>query len=118
MREVARFPAHELAEGALRRLFDPPFDVVVLRSGGKVFALRDACPHSGHSLSEGHVTDCVLTCPMHGWEIDVRTGQVLTAAGKGEQAVALQVTREGSDLVIWSTDPANRKTNQPADERD
>ena len=26
-------------------------------------------------LGEGHVAGCVLTCPWHGWQYDVRTGE-------------------------------------------
>lgn len=117
MKEIARFPACELAEGSLRRIFHPPFDVLVLRTGGEVFALRDACPHSGHSLSEGHLTDCVVTCPMHGWEIDVRTGRVLTAAARGERTVVFRVTEEGPDLVVWSTEAAAGQGDQIPDRR-
>ena len=100
MKEVARLHIDELVEGSAVRVHHPPFDIAVVRSGGQLFALRDACPHSGHSLSAGHVERCVLTCPMHGWQIDVRSGEVLTAAGAGERAVTFAVRVEDTEVVI------------------
>jgi nitrite reductase/ring-hydroxylating ferredoxin subunit len=67
-------------------------DLVVVRKGDEFFAIRDACPHQGAKLSGGalcgHVEDCdpgdqpvlsregeFLTCPWHGWKMDLRTGQ-------------------------------------------
>ena len=66
-------------------------DVVIVRKGDVIYAVRDACPHQGARLSAGHVTGnvepCVrgeqpeyvrdgefLVCPWHGWKVDVTTG--------------------------------------------
>ena len=39
----------------------------------------DVCPvdciHLQGPLGRGRVEDCVLTCPWHGWQYDVRTGR-------------------------------------------
>ena len=40
-----------------------------------VFALDGICPHQGGPLAQGDVCDGVVTCPWHGWQFDVRTGQ-------------------------------------------
>ena len=67
-------------------------DQVVVRKGDEFFAIRDACPHQGAKLSGGalcgQVEACVrgeqpvlsrdaefLTCPWHGWKMDLRTGR-------------------------------------------
>lgn len=42
---------------------------------GQVCAIYAICPHQGGPLSEGGITENVVTCPWHGWEFDVTTGQ-------------------------------------------
>lgn len=39
------------------------------------FAIDNACPHAGGSLSEGGIKDTVVTCPWHFWPFDLRTGR-------------------------------------------
>jgi nitrite reductase (NADH) small subunit len=44
-------------------------------SDGEVFALVDECPHRKGPLSEGIVSDDMVTCPLHNWVICLRNGQ-------------------------------------------
>ncbi len=37
---------------------------------GKVFALRDICPHRGIPLSYGRFDGCEIECCYHGWRFD------------------------------------------------
>ena len=39
------------------------------------YALDGICPHQGGPLGKGVLTGCVVTCPWHGWQFDVTTGQ-------------------------------------------
>ncbi len=49
--------------------------VAVFRTGDdKVFAIDDACPHKKGPLSEGIVHGNAVTCPLHNWVIDLKTG--------------------------------------------
>jgi len=43
-------------------------------SRGEIFALRDQCPHRGGPLSQGIVHGTRVTCPLHDWVIDLKTG--------------------------------------------
>ncbi len=55
-----------------------------LRAGGNiavfrtatdaVFALSDRCPHKGGPLSQGIVHGERVACPLHGWNVELRTG--------------------------------------------
>jgi nitrite reductase (NADH) small subunit len=40
-----------------------------------LYALDGICPHQGGPLGQGQVSGYVVTCPWHGWQYDVRTGQ-------------------------------------------
>ena len=41
----------------------------------EVFAVNDACPHKGGPLSQGIVLGESVSCPLHGWCIDLRKGE-------------------------------------------
>ena len=63
----------------------------VFNVDGEYFALRNRCPHQGGALCEGKLWGVltasapgrfdysasreILTCPWHGWEFHLRTGQ-------------------------------------------
>jgi nitrite reductase (NADH) small subunit len=50
--------------------------IAVFRTGDDaVFALVDRCPHRGGPLSEGIVEGSGVACPLHGWVIDLATGE-------------------------------------------
>jgi nitrite reductase (NADH) small subunit len=68
-----------------RRVVTPFGDIAVFRTGdGGVFALRDRCPHKQGPLSQGLVHGRTVTCPLHGMNIDLSTGEPMGAdAGKG-----------------------------------
>ena len=42
---------------------------------GTFYALDGVCPHQGGPLGKGRLVGCILTCPWHGWQFDVRSGQ-------------------------------------------
>ena len=68
-----------------RRVPTPEGDIAVFRTGdGRVFALRDQCPHKGGPLSQGIVHGHAVACPLHNWSISLASGEPLGAdRGKG-----------------------------------
>jgi nitrite reductase (NADH) small subunit len=73
--------------------------VAVFRTADdRVFALFDRCPHKAGPLSEGIVQSCAVACPLHGWVIDLETGE---AEGPDEGRVpAVAVKIEGGRILI------------------
>ncbi len=50
-------------------------DIAVFRTADdEVFALEDRCPHKGGPLSQGIVHGRKVTCPMHGWNVELASG--------------------------------------------
>jgi nitrite reductase/ring-hydroxylating ferredoxin subunit len=49
--------------------------IALFNVDGEFFALDGVCPHQGGPLGQGDLSGCVVTCPWHGWQFDVRTGQ-------------------------------------------
>ena len=51
-------------------------DIALFRPADqRVFALADRCPHKGGPLSQGIVSGDTVTCPLHGWNIALDSGQ-------------------------------------------
>ena len=59
---------------ATAMLLDIPL-VLGRRSDGRVFAMRDSCPHRGIPLSAGWFNGEHVTCKYHGWEFEPCGGQ-------------------------------------------
>jgi len=65
---------------------------------GQISALDGICPHQGGPLAEGQVEGTTVTCPWHGWQFDVRTGQN-SLGGRLRQPVS-EVKVEGQDVLV------------------
>jgi nitrite reductase (NADH) small subunit len=49
----------------------------------EIFALENRCAHKAGPLAEGIVHGAAVTCPLHNWVFDLRTGKA-TGADEGE----------------------------------
>jgi 3-phenylpropionate/trans-cinnamate dioxygenase ferredoxin subunit len=51
-------------------------EVCVYNCGGEYYGLEDRCSHDDGPLCEGDwdPEDCLVTCPRHGSQFDLRTG--------------------------------------------
>ena len=68
-------PESALPARGARTLKIGSLDIAVFRTGtGEVFALADRCPHRGGPLSQGIVHGGRVTCPLHDWVIDLKSG--------------------------------------------
>ena len=53
-------------------------NIAVFRnSNDEVFAIKDECPHKQGPLSEGIVHGTSVTCPLHNWKIDLKSGEAM-----------------------------------------
>jgi len=56
----------------------PKGDIAVFRTAdNEIFAMFDKCPHKGGPLSQGIVHGKAVACPLHNWNIDLNTGEVM-----------------------------------------
>jgi nitrite reductase/ring-hydroxylating ferredoxin subunit len=51
--------------------------IAIASVGGAFYALGDTCTHQGCSLAEGDLEGTTVTCPCHGSQFEVTTGDVL-----------------------------------------
>lgn len=88
----------ELTIGTLRQINVPQLGRIVLANvNNQVFAVQDRCPHLNAPLSNGKLEGARLTCPWHGWQIDVTTGRVCNA----ENLLTRRFETKITDNQIW-----------------
>jgi len=73
-------------------------EVMLFRRRDEVFAIGNQCPHQGGSLCDGWVEGEIITCPLHGWEFDLRSGACMTVPGERVPRYAVSV--EDSSIVL------------------
>jgi len=49
--------------------------LAVFKVGGAFHVIDNTCLHRGGPLGEGDVEEDTVTCPWHGWEYNIKTGQ-------------------------------------------
>jgi nitrite reductase/ring-hydroxylating ferredoxin subunit len=92
----------------------------VFRLSDGLYALENRCPHQGGPVCDGELfrrlvaevdedsgrvrefyaseEHDVIACPLHGWEMDIRTGQVL--ADSHRRAISLPVHVEDDTVFV------------------
>ena len=67
-------------------------DIAIFRSADdEVFALLDRCPHKGGPLSQGLVHGRRVTCPLHGWNFELDSGQAVAPDSGSSETFATKV---------------------------
>jgi len=86
--------------GVVARLDNGPGGpLAVYHIGSKVYAVQDVCPHAGGRLSEGTLEGPVITCPLHGSQFNVCTGERL----RGPADIEINTYRveiEGAQVLL------------------
>jgi nitrite reductase/ring-hydroxylating ferredoxin subunit len=70
----------------------------LFNEGGEISAIDGICPHQGGPLAEGEMEGTTVTCPWHGWQFDVKTGQ--TPLGKKIKQAVYEVKVDGQDVLV------------------
>jgi nitrite reductase/ring-hydroxylating ferredoxin subunit len=52
-------------------------EIALFNSNGEYYAIDNECTHVGGPLCEGEIEGCRVTCPWHGAEFDLKTGEAL-----------------------------------------
>ncbi|UCD09583.1 MAG: Rieske 2Fe-2S domain-containing protein [Dehalococcoidales bacterium] len=65
----------DMAEGTMKAVSIERQEVLLARTQDDFYAVSNICPHMKGKLSEGTLDGNIVTCPRHGWQFDVRTGE-------------------------------------------
>jgi nitrite reductase (NADH) small subunit len=102
---MARVKALDLAElppGTTALVTVDGMDVALFRRGGEAFAIGNECPHQGGNLCDGTVHGDIVICPLHGWEVDLRSGACMTVPGESVPRFTVTV-EDGAVHLEWAS---------------
>jgi len=66
----------EFAEGQMKRVEADGIPILIARHNGQLYAIANTCAHAGAPLDEGELNGTIVTCPWHGSQFDIVSGQV------------------------------------------
>jgi 3-phenylpropionate/trans-cinnamate dioxygenase ferredoxin component len=73
--------------------------IAIASVGGAFYAFGDTCTHQGCSLAEGDLEGQIVTCPCHGSQFEVTTGDVLRGPAR-EPVRSYPVSLESGALRV------------------
>lgn len=73
--------------------------VAVFNVDGQYYAIQDLCTHDDGPLAEGELNGCVIECPRHGAQFDIRNGKVLSPPAVVDVPV-YKVRVQGNDIQL------------------
>jgi nitrite reductase (NADH) small subunit len=91
-----------LPDGGVELVVVDGLDVALFRRGDEIFAIGNECAHKGGNLCDGRVEGDIVTCPLHGWEFDRRSGACMTIPGECVPRFDVSV----EDGAIYLEEPA------------
>ncbi|HLG93699.1 MAG TPA: Rieske (2Fe-2S) protein [candidate division Zixibacteria bacterium] len=72
--------------------------IAIFNVNGRLVACDNVCLHRGGPLGEGDIEEFLVTCPWHGWQYDLATGECLM---NPKAKISLYpVTVEGDSICV------------------
>ncbi len=90
--------ASELAPGQGKTVRVGDIEIALFNAGATFFAVANACCHRGGPLGEGELDGTIVTCPWHGWQFDMTTGESIDHPGASVPTYQTEV-RDGDVYV-------------------
>jgi nitrite reductase/ring-hydroxylating ferredoxin subunit len=72
-----RVKSGDIPEGGMATTKAGTREILLAKVAGKIYAMDNACGHSGYPLDKGKLDGYVVTCRWHEAKFDVRSGAVL-----------------------------------------
>src|SRR3989304_4809280 len=87
----------ELSPGERKTVVIKEHKIALFNIDGKIYAIDNMCPHMGGPLGEGDVNEKIITCPLHGWQFDVESGESLVFP---KRIRTYEVKVEGNEIFV------------------
>jgi nitrite reductase/ring-hydroxylating ferredoxin subunit len=76
-------------------------EIALFKVNGEIYALDNSCPHQGGPLGEGTMDGSIVSCPWHGWEFNVTTGECLNMPTEAARKIEITII----DDAIYLANP-------------
>lgn len=88
----------ELGPGQKRLVEADGLELLVCNAFGAYYAISPVCPHEEGPLQDGSLLGEIVTCPVHGYDFNVRTGEC--QFDSDYRVATYPVRAEGNDLFV------------------
>ncbi len=88
----------ELEPGKCKAVEVEGREIAIFNVEGTIYALDNTCLHQGGPLGEGDLSGKIVTCPWHGWEYDVCTGE--NCEDRSMKVATYRVQVEGNEIKV------------------
>src|SRR6476659_6267642 len=112
----AGIPAADLAEGAMLTGHIGDDEVLLVRQGGKLFALSAHCTHYHGPLADGLLAGETIRCPWHHAHFNLQTGEAIAAPALAP-VTCWSVEERGGKIVVKDKKAQSAPGNTGANER-
>ncbi|HVZ40878.1 MAG TPA: Rieske (2Fe-2S) protein [Candidatus Kapabacteria bacterium] len=84
-------------------VFDEETQVAIFNIDDTLYAVSNICPHQ-HApvIADGYIEDCTITCPLHGWVYDLRSGRAIGGTGKLK---TYDIYLDGENVMLERPEP-------------
>lgn len=89
---------NEMPPGTAREFHANGTVIALFNVDGKLYATDNTCLHRGGPLGQGPLEGEIVTCPWHGWQYNVCTGEAVF--NKEIKVDTYEVKVEGDDIVV------------------
>ena len=103
----------EMQDGTMKMVFANDQEILLAKIDEEYYATEDRCPHMQARLVLGKLEGTVVTCPRHGSQYNIKTGEVvrwlkgtglLSRVGKAlkppQQLRTYKVIIEGNSIMV------------------
>lgn len=90
----------ELPAGTAREVAVNGRILAFFNRDGNIFCLDGICPHSGGPLAKGKFEGCLVTCPWHFWQFNVKTGMHSMTENIRQQTYEVEVRKGVIHVLI------------------
>ncbi len=93
-------PLEDIADGETRIIDIDGNSVIITRFAEKVSCYKNACAHMGLEMTQGEVSEAIITCPHHGFKYALESGECITAPEVQLQPHAVRVKGPNIEIRI------------------
>jgi 3-phenylpropionate/trans-cinnamate dioxygenase ferredoxin component len=97
LKDVAK--VGEIANGEAKLVEIDGKELALFNAGGEYFAIDNECTHVGGPLCEGDLDGHTVTCPWHGAEFDITSGEALAPPAE-ENVKCYKVVVDGDSIKV------------------
>jgi nitrite reductase/ring-hydroxylating ferredoxin subunit len=89
----------DIPEGGMAATKAGTREILLAKVSGQIYAIDNACGHSGYPLNRGSLNGFVVTCRWHDAQFDVRSGAVLSPGREMKPIKRFRVERAADGTV-------------------